>query len=102
MTEILVLAERAASGAVRPSAAELLGLAARLGDAVAVVVSAPGDSADAVAQLAQWGAARVIVADADRAGAVEGVLEAEALVAAMQEGSPAAVLVPGTVVGREV
>jgi electron transfer flavoprotein alpha subunit len=102
MTEILVLAERATSGAVRPYTAELLGLAARLGDAVAVVVSAPGDSADAVAELAEWGAARVIVAEGDRAGAVQGVLEAEALVAAMQDAAPAAVLVPGTVVGREV
>ncbi|MDQ2698926.1 MAG: electron transfer flavoprotein subunit alpha/FixB family protein [Actinomycetota bacterium] len=104
MAEILVLAERAPSGAIRPTVAELLGLAARLGDAVAVVVSPPGD-ASAVEQLGQWGAARVIVAESDRATSADaalGVLEADALVAAMQQSSPAAVLVPNSVVGRDV
>ena len=101
MAEFLVLAERAPSGAIRPSVAELLGLAARLGDAVAVVVTPPGDTA-AAAQLGEWGAARVLVAESDHTGSVSGVLEAEALIAAMEQASPAAVLVPNSVVGREV
>ncbi len=102
MAVFLVLAERTPSGAAAPSAAELLGLAASLGEAVAVVVAKPGESADAVAQLGAWGAARVLVAESDRAGSVIGVLEAEAIVSAMGELSPAAVLVPNTVSGREV
>ncbi len=101
MAEFLVLAERAPSGAIRPSVAELLGLAARLGDAVAVVVSPPGDAAAAAAQLGEWGAARVIVAESDTASAL-GELEAAAIVAAMEQSAPVAVLVPNSVVGREV
>ena len=102
MAEFLVLAERAPSGAIRPSVAELLGLAARLGDAVAVVVSPSGEAAAAATQLGEWGAARVIVAESAAAGSAIGVLEAEALVAAMEQSSPAAVLVPNSVVGREI
>ena len=102
MAEFLVLAERAPSGAIRPAVAELLGLAARLGEAVAVVVTPPGEAEAASTQLGEWGAARVVVAESDRAGSVIGVLEAEALAAAIGQSSPAAVLVPNSVVGREI
>ena len=44
----------------------------------------------------------MIVAESDRSGSVIGVLEADALVAAIEQSSPAAVLVPNSVVGREI
>ena len=102
MATFLVLAEHSITGALLPSAAELLGLAARLGDAAVVTVSRQGGSAADATQLGSWGAGHIVVAESDRAASTIAVLEAEALAAAMAELSPAAVLVPNSVTGREI
>ena len=63
MAEVLVLVEHA-DGAVRKPALELLTLARRIGEPAAVVLGA-GDAADGIgAKAAEYGAARVYVADA--------------------------------------
>lgn len=99
MPTIIVLAERTATGGLQASAAELLGLARRLGDTVAVVTDA-GDSDDVAARLGDHGAQRVTVASSSTNGV--GVAETGALEQAVAAEAPAAILVPNTVTGREV
>ncbi|MBN9607402.1 MAG: electron transfer flavoprotein subunit alpha/FixB family protein [Actinomycetales bacterium] len=109
MSTILVFAETSPSGEVRESAAGLLGLAAKLGEPAAVIATAPGASSGAVARLGELGAATVAVGESDRAaggaganGALVGAAETEAVVAAVEALSPAAVLLPNSSTGREI
>lgn len=63
MSQILVLALHT-DGTIDPATAELLGIAAQLGEPVAVLVTTAGvDSAEMVAQLGTMGAATVYVAE---------------------------------------
>ncbi|MDO8108101.1 electron transfer flavoprotein subunit alpha/FixB family protein [Isoptericola sp. b441] len=101
MTPILVHVELGADGRVASSAAELLAAAARLGDPVAVVVSAD-DPAPLVAQLAEQGATRVVTATTPAAATLLSTPAAAALVAASASEPPGAVLVANTVDGRDV
>ena len=103
MPTIIVLAERTTTGAVQAYTAELLGLAGRLGEPVAVVVDA-GDSDAIVARLADQGARRVIVASTAIATvpAGVGVAETGGLHLAVAAEAPAAVLIPNTATGREI
>jgi electron transfer flavoprotein alpha subunit len=94
MTEVLVLAEQDAAGAVKKVTLELLTAARRLGEP-SVVWTGPGVEA-AQPRLAEYGAQRVYSADsADFAGYVTAPA-AELLAALVAEKSPAAVLVAGT------
>jgi electron transfer flavoprotein alpha subunit len=99
MAEILVLAEHA-NGEVKKVTYELLTLARRFGEPAAVWI---GDGAEASQEkLAEYGAAKVYVA-AD-AGLSDYVVapKVEVLAQLMAEKSPAAVLIPATVEGKEV
>jgi electron transfer flavoprotein alpha subunit len=99
MAEVLVLAEHA-DGTVKKVTAELLTVAARLGTPVAVWAG-PGVEGGR-ARLAEFGAARVYVADgADFADYVVAP-KAELLAQLVAAGSPAAVLIAGTAEGKEV
>jgi electron transfer flavoprotein alpha subunit len=99
MAEVLVLAEHDGGG-VKKVTAELLTAARRLGEPSAVW--AGGGAEDGRARLAEFGAARVYVAEsADLAGFVVAP-KAELLARLVAETSPAAVLIAGTAEGKEV
>jgi len=99
VAEVLVLAEHA-GGEVKKVTCELLTAARRLGEP-AVVWAGPGAAAGRD-RLAEFGAARVYVAEsADLAGYV--VAPAAELLARLVAGrSPAAVLIAGTTEGKEI
>jgi electron transfer flavoprotein alpha subunit len=99
MAEVLVLVEQA-GGAVKKVTAELLTAAAALG-APAAVWAGPGAAAGR-ARLAEFGAAKVYVADSgDFAGYVVAP-KAELLAQLVAAVSPAAVLIAGSAEGKEV
>ncbi|HLH58736.1 MAG TPA: electron transfer flavoprotein subunit alpha/FixB family protein [Streptosporangiaceae bacterium] len=99
MAEVLVLAEHT-GGEVKKVTLELLTLARQFGEP-AVVWAGPG-AADGRDRLAEYGAARVYVADgADVTGYVTAP-EAELLASLMREKSPAAVLLAATGQNKEV
>ena len=101
MRPVLVHVELDDRGDVAPVTAELLVLAARLGDPVAVVATAV-DPGPVVAQLGRLGAGRVVAAVHPSVGTLLATPEVDALCAAAQEFRPLAVLLPHTVLGREV
>jgi electron transfer flavoprotein alpha subunit len=102
MAEVLVLVEHA-DGAVRKPALELLTLARRIGEPSAVVLGA-GDAADGIrAKAAEYGAAKVYVADAPEFADCLVVPKADALtqIAGAAEGV-AALLVTSSGEGKEI
>ena len=100
MAEVLVLAEHTADGEVKKVTLELLTAARRLGEP-SVVWTGPGADA-AQPRLAEYGAAKVYVADSpDFAGYVVAPA-AELLASLVGSASPAAVLIAGTTEGKEI
>ncbi len=100
MAEVLVLAEHTADGEVKKVTLELLTAARRLGEP-SVVWTGPGADA-AQPRLAEYGAAKVYVADSpDFAGYVVAPT-AELLASLVASASPAAVLIAGTTEGKEI
>ncbi len=98
MTEVIVLVERR-DGTVRRATLELLTLAARLGEPVALVCGPTDDATTAV--LGQHGARKVYVADA-LADDPYLTPKVDVLVAAVAAVQPAAVLVTAGAEGTEV
>jgi electron transfer flavoprotein alpha subunit len=99
MAEVLVFAEHS-DGEVKRVTGELLTAAARFGEP-AVVWAGPG--ADRARQrLAEYGAARVYVADGAEFGQYVVAPEAELLAALVADKAPAAVLLAGTAEGKEI
>ncbi|HEY7045817.1 MAG TPA: electron transfer flavoprotein subunit alpha/FixB family protein [Jatrophihabitantaceae bacterium] len=101
MAEVLVLVD-AADGAVKKSTLELLTAARSMGEPSAVVVGAPGTAAAVKGTLAEYGAAKVYVAESDD---LEGYLvapRAEVLASVAGQASPAAVLVSSTPENKEI
>lgn len=99
MAEVLVYVDHV-DGAVRKPTLELLTLARRLGDPVAVALGA--GAADTAATLAQHGAVKVLTADAPEFADYLVVPKVDALQAAYESVSPAAVLVPSSAEGKEI
>ncbi|WP_333767434.1 electron transfer flavoprotein subunit alpha/FixB family protein [Streptomyces sp. IBSBF 2435] len=99
MAEVLVLVDHV-DGAVRKPTLELLTLARRIGDPVAVHLG-PGAEAAAPA-LAEHGAVRVLAADAPEFTDYLVVPKVDALQAAAAAVSPAAVLVASSAEGKEI
>jgi electron transfer flavoprotein alpha subunit len=99
MAEVLVLVDHV-DGAVRKPTLELLTLARRIGEPVAVHLGAGADTAAPV--LAEHGAVRVLTADAPEFADYLVVPKVDALQAAAAAVSPAAVLVPSSAEGKEV
>ena len=101
MSEVLVLVDHV-DGAVKKPTYELLTIASRLGEPSAVFIGG-ADKADAVAAaVGRYGAQKVYVVDDAQ---IKGYLvapKAEALQQLVQQTSPAAVLVPSSVEGKEV
>jgi len=99
VAEVLVLAEHA-GGEVKKVTCELLTAARRLGEP-AVVWAGPGAD-EGRDRLAEFGAARVYVADSPEFAGYVVAPTAELLSSLAAEKSPAAVLVAGTLAGKEI
>ncbi|MEU3458905.1 electron transfer flavoprotein subunit alpha/FixB family protein [Streptomyces sp. NPDC006733] len=99
MGEVLVLVDHV-DGAVRKPTLELLTLARRIGDPVAVFLGTGVDTAAPV--LAEYGAVKVLAADAAEFADYLVVPKVDALQAAAKAVEPVAVLVPSSAEGKEV
>ncbi|MCI0384248.1 electron transfer flavoprotein subunit alpha/FixB family protein [Streptomyces sp. CNQ085] len=99
MAEVLVYVDHV-NGAVRKPTLELLTLARRIGDPVAVHLGADADGA--AATLAEYGAVKVLAADAPEFTDYLVVPKVDALQAAYEAVFPAAVLVPSSADGKEI
>ncbi|MFD8642616.1 electron transfer flavoprotein subunit alpha/FixB family protein [Streptomyces zaomyceticus] len=103
MAEILVYVDHV-DGAVRKPTLELLTLARRIGEPVAVALG--NGAADTAAALAEHGAVKVLTADAPEFAEYLVVPKVDALQAAYETvsagGSLAAVLVPSSAEGKEI
>ncbi|MFF0415776.1 electron transfer flavoprotein subunit alpha/FixB family protein [Kitasatospora sp. NPDC004745] len=101
MAEILVLVDHA-DGVVRKPALELLTLARRIGEPSAVVLGAGGAAADIAAKAAEFGAAKVYVADGAEFTDQLVVPKVDALAQIAKANGVAAVLVTSSGEGKEV
>jgi len=99
MAEVLVYVDHV-DGAVRKPTLELLTLARRIGEPVALALGA--GAADTAATLAEHGAVKVLTADAAEFADYLVVPKVDALQAAYEAVSPAAVLVPSSAEGKEI
>ncbi len=101
MTEVLVLIDHA-DGEVKKPTYELLTIARRLGEPSAVFIGS-GDQGSAVAEkVKKYGAEKVYVVDDAE---IKGYLvapKAEALQQLVEKTSPAAVLIPSSIEGKEI
>ena len=101
MAEVLVLVD-SLDGKVKKPTLELLTAARTLGEPSAVVVGAPGTAGPLKNQLAEFGAAKVYVAESDDIAGYTVAPKAEALAAVVEQASPAAVLVSSSGENKEV
>ncbi|WP_328472246.1 electron transfer flavoprotein subunit alpha/FixB family protein [Streptomyces sp. NBC_00448] len=99
MAEVLVYVDHV-DGAVRKPTLELLTLARRIGEPVAVHLGPGAEAAAAV--LGEHGATRVLAADAPEFADYLVVPKVDALEAAAKAVNPAAVLVPSSAEGKEI
>ncbi|MEV6672568.1 electron transfer flavoprotein subunit alpha/FixB family protein [Streptomyces sp. NPDC051162] len=99
MAEVLVYVDHA-DGAVRKPTLELLTLARRLGEPVAVHLGAGADAA--ARTLGEYGAVKVLTADASEFADYLVAPKVDALEAAYKAVSPVAVLVPSSAEGKEI
>jgi electron transfer flavoprotein alpha subunit len=99
MAEVLVYVDHV-DGAVRKPTLELLTLARRLGEPVAVALGAGAEATAAV--LAEHGAVKVLTADAPEFADYLVVPKVDALQAAYDAVSPAAVLLPSSAEAKEI
>ncbi len=101
--EVLVLAELDPAGSgLRKTTLEALTAARALGEPSAVVLGPPGTAAGVKDALAEYGAAKVYVAESDD---IDGYLvapKAEVLAQLVAEKSPAAVVIPSSPEGKEI
>jgi electron transfer flavoprotein alpha subunit len=101
MAEVLILVD-AADGAVRKSTLELLTAARSIGEPGAVVIGKPGTAAAVKGTLAEYGAAKVYVAESDEFDDFLVAPKAEVLASVVAQAYPAAVLVSSTPEHKEV
>ncbi|MER7673305.1 electron transfer flavoprotein subunit alpha/FixB family protein [Kitasatospora sp. NPDC096128] len=101
MAEILVLVDHA-DGALRKPALELLTLARRIGEPSAVVLGAGTAAADIAAKTAEFGAAKVYIADGTEFTDQLVVPKVDALTQIAKANNVAAVLVTSSGEGKEI
>ncbi|MEC4019074.1 electron transfer flavoprotein subunit alpha/FixB family protein [Streptomyces sp. H27-D2] len=99
MAEVLVYVDHV-DGAVRKPTLELLTLARRIGEPVALYLGAGADAAASV--LGEYGAVKVLAVDAAEFADYLVVPKVDAVEAAVKAVSPAAVLVPSSAEGKEI
>ncbi len=103
MAEVLVLVElNPADGTVRKGTLEALTAARALGEVSAVVAGGPGVLGDTGAQLAEYGAAKIYVAEAAEIDEFLVAPKTEVLAQLVAQASPAAVVIPSSPEGREI
>jgi electron transfer flavoprotein alpha subunit len=103
MAEVLVLVELDPAGeGVRKTTLEALTAARVLGEPAAVVVGAPGTAARVRDALAEYGAAKVYVAESDEVDAYLVAPKAEVLAQLVGSAAPGAVVVPSSPEGKEI
>src|SRR5215211_7323726 len=108
MAEVLVLAELNPAGdgtgaaGVRKTTLEALTAARALGEPSAVVLGAPGTAAGVKDALAEYGAAKVYVAESPDVDDYLVAPKAEVLAQLVAEKSPAAVVIPSSPEGKEI
>jgi electron transfer flavoprotein alpha subunit len=100
VSEVLVVAETTASGAVRKPSLELLTAARALGEPAAVVFGSPSD--EAVSQLGEYGATKVYAVNAADAGDYLSLPKAEAVVQIAKSAGPIAVLLTSGPEGKDI
>jgi electron transfer flavoprotein alpha subunit len=101
MSEVLVVVDHV-DGAVKKPTYELLTIAARLGEPSAVFIGGADKGAEVAEAVKKYGAEKVYVVDDAQ---IKGYLvapKAEALQQLVEKTSPAAVLIPSSVEGKEV
>src|SRR4051812_32986463 len=101
MSEVLVLVDHV-DGAVRKPTYELLTIAKRLGEPSAVFIGDGSKAAEVAEKVKKYGAEKVYVVDD---APIKGYLvapKAEALQQLAEKTSPAAILIPSNVEGKEV
>jgi electron transfer flavoprotein alpha subunit len=101
MSEVLVLVDHV-DGAVRKPTYELLTIAQRLGEPSAVFIGPSAQGAEVAEKVKKYGAQKVYVVDDTE---IKGYLvapKAEALQQLAEKTSPAAILIPSSVEGKEV
>jgi electron transfer flavoprotein alpha subunit len=101
MTEVLVLVD-SSEGTVKKSTLELLTAARVLGEPSAVVLGPDGTAAPLIAQLAEFGASKVYVAEGADITGFSVAPKAAALAAAVGVATPAAVLISATPENKEI
>jgi electron transfer flavoprotein alpha subunit len=101
MAEVLVLID-SANGTLKKSATELLTAARTLGEPSAVVIGAPGTAEALAGQLAEYGAAKVYVAESDELADYLVAPHAELLAQIAGQADPAAILVASTPENKEI
>lgn len=99
---IVVGVETDAASTVHGSAAELLGAASTLGEAVAIAVALPGQAADVARELGRAGAPTVVVVEDPALATTFGTPLLEALAEAVAGFAPDAVLLAATTVSSAV
>jgi len=101
MSEVLVLVDHA-DGAVKKPTYELLTIAKRLGEPSAVFIGSGDKGAEVAEKVKAYGAEKVYVVDDAE---IKGYLvapKAEVLQQIAEKASPAAILIPSTVEGKEI
>jgi len=101
MAEVLVLVD-SADGHVKKATLELLTAARQLGTPAAVVAGAPGTAAPLRDRLAEYGAAKVYIAESDDMAGYCVAPKAEALAAVAERARPAAVLLSSGPENKEI
>ncbi|HEX4726260.1 MAG TPA: electron transfer flavoprotein subunit alpha/FixB family protein [Jatrophihabitans sp.] len=101
MAEVLVLID-SANGTLKKSATELLTAARALGEPSAVVIGAPGTAEALAGQLAEYGAAKVYVAESDELADYLVAPQAELLAKIAEQANPAAILVASSPENKEI
>ena len=101
MAEVLVLVD-SLDGKVKKPTLELLTAARQLGEPSAVVIGAPGTAGALKDQLAEFGAAKVYVAESDDIAGYSIAPKAEALASVAGQASPAAILLSSNSENKEI
>ncbi len=101
MAEILVLVEHA-DGTPKKVTFQLLTAARAMGEPSAVVLGAPGTAEGLRDRLAEFGAAKIYVAEADDIDAYLVAPKAEVLATLVADKAPAAVLIASSAEGKEI
>ncbi|KAA5832682.1 electron transfer flavoprotein subunit alpha/FixB family protein [Saccharopolyspora hirsuta] len=101
MAEVLVLVDHV-DGEVKKVTYELLTAARRIGEPSAVVVGEPGTAGKLAESLGAYGAAKVYAAESAEAGQFLVTPQVDVLASLVGSASPAAVLVPASIDGKEI